>query len=222
MWCVSMGSRFTEIAKLPKEHYGVIYADPPWTYTAYSGPAVPARSADSHYDLMSAEELRTMPVGGLAAKNCALFMWATMPLLPEAIELIDAWGFTYKTNAFTWVKTYPNGKPFLGMGYWTRANPELCLLATRGKPKRNSKGVEELLMSQVGRHSAKPEEVAHRIERLIDGPYLEMFARRPRRGWDVFGNQIESDLVTEAEELSHQEKEKRPVCGDSPVMEAAE
>jgi site-specific DNA-methyltransferase (adenine-specific) len=192
---------FTDMAEIPRGQYAAIYADPPWTYENYVGQGVAA----DKYDLMSLADICALPVADLAAKNCALFMWATYPLLPEALEVIRAWGFSYKTNGFTWVKTYQSGQPFLGMGYWTRSNPEICLLATRGKPKRNTKDVLQLCFSQIGRHSAKPEEVAHRIERLVDGPYLELFARRPRRGWDVFGNQIESDLVTNAEAATYAE-----------------
>jgi N6-adenosine-specific RNA methylase IME4 len=175
--------------------YGAIYADPPWSYRVYSG-AGKARSAERQYKTMTQEDICALPVAGLAADDCVLFMWAVMPQLPEALQVIQSWGFEYKTCGFTWVKTYP-GKPgsfFLGMGYWTRANPEVCLLATRGKPSRKDMGVEQLLVAPVGKHSSKPEEAAERIERLVDGPYLEMFGRRPRDGWTVWGNEVEANL----------------------------
>lgn len=190
---------YTEIGHLPRGKYGVIYADPPWAFRTWVDERPSQRSGEHHYGVMNATDIGKMPVTELAAKDCALFMWATMPLLPEALKLMTDWGFEYKTNAFTWVKTYPNGGLFVGMGYWTRSNPEICLLGTRGKPKRKARGVEEVVFEQVGKHSSKPETAAHRIERLVDGPYLEMFARRPRKGWDVFGNQIEHDIITLAE-----------------------
>ena len=180
----------------------MIYADPPWTYRRWSGLEGPSQRnglAQMHYDTMSAEDIAALPIADLAAKDCALFCWACMPLLPEAVQVVRGWGFEYKTNAFTWVKTNQNGGLYMGLGYWTRGNPELCLLGTRGKPRRKDKGVDEVIFEPVGKHSSKPESAAHRIERLLDGPYLELFARRPRRGWDVFGNQVEHDLVTKAE-----------------------
>ena len=130
-------------------------------------------------------------VQALAAPDCALFLWAVAPLLPGALHLIEDWGFTYKTVAFTWVKQNPAGAGFhKGMGYWTRANPEICLLATRGHPSRLARDVDQLVIAPRGRHSAKPEEVPARIERLVAGPYLELFARRERPGWTVWGNQV--------------------------------
>jgi N6-adenosine-specific RNA methylase IME4 len=120
-------------------------------------------------------------------------MWATDPLLPRALDLIRAWGFEYKTVAFYWVKL--NASPrhgadfFTGLGYWTRANPEQCLLATRGKPPRRAKNVRRLVVESRREHSRKPDCVRDRIEQLVDGPYLEIFARETKRGWDCWGNQ---------------------------------
>jgi N6-adenosine-specific RNA methylase IME4 len=178
--------------------FAAIYADPPWTFRVYSGKGK-ARSAERHYKTMSQDEMkdpRVIPVERLAADNAALFMWAVMPQLPEALALIEAWGFTYKTCAFTWAKTYPGkvGTFAVGMGYWTRSNAELCLLATRGSPKRIHKDVRQLVIAPRGAHSSKPEIVSERIERLVCGPYLELFARRPRDGWTVWGNEIERNL----------------------------
>ena len=184
--------------------FGTIYADPPWSFRVYSGKGK-SRSAERHYDTMSLDDMKNpaiLPVERLAADDCALFMWAVMPQLPEAMELIQAWGFEYKTCAFTWVKTYP-GRPLslaVGMGYWTRSNAELCLLATRGKPKRLNKDVQQIIMSARGAHSAKPEIAAERIERLVGGPYLEMFGRWERKGWTVWGNGIEATMFDEGEQ----------------------
>jgi N6-adenosine-specific RNA methylase IME4 len=133
-------------------------------------------------------------VADLAADDCTLFMWAVMPQLQEALDVIKAWGFTYKTVAFNWVKQNRSGDGlFFGMGYWTRANSEVCLLATRGSPVRLNADVHQVIMSPVAEHSRKPDEAAARIERLVPGPYIELFARRPRAGWDVFGNEVEAD-----------------------------
>ena len=172
--------------------YSVIYADPPWSFDVWSG-AGKDRAAENHYPTMSQKEIEALPVARLATDDCALFMWAVMPQLPEALEVIRAWGFEYKTVAFVWVKTTKDGnRPATGMGYWTRANAEVCLLATKGSPVRLNADVHQVIQSARLEHSAKPDEAALRIERLVPGPYLELFARRRRDGWDVWGNQLES------------------------------
>jgi N6-adenosine-specific RNA methylase IME4 len=174
--------------------YSVIYADPPWSFKVYSGKGK-QRSADRHYDTMSLADIAALPVAQLAADDCALLMWAVMPELPGALEVIKAWGFTYKTVGFTWVKENRSGDGlFWGMGYWTRANAEVCLLATKGSPKRQAKDVHQVVMSPVSEHSRKPDEVQVRIERLLPGPYLELFGRRPTPRWTVWGNQISRNL----------------------------
>lgn len=178
--------------------YGVIYADPPWYFRNFSAKGT-GRAAISHYDVASLDDLKAMPVVDYAAPDCALFMWAIDPMLPQAFELMSAWGFTFKTVAFNWVKVNKNGGEkrveddpfFTGLGYWTRANPELCLLGTRGRPKRLAKDVRRLIVSERREHSRKPDEVPQRIERLVGGPYLELFARQRRPGWDALGDQLE-------------------------------
>lgn len=185
------------------EKFGVIYADPPWSFRVYSGKGK-QRSAERHYPTMTQADICALPVGDLAADDCALLLWAVMPQLPEALEVIKAWGFEYKTVGFTWVKTYPDRPTnfFVGMGYWTRANPELCLLATKGAPKRIGKGVEQLVVCPRGEHSSKPEIVPERIGRLVGGPYLELFARAERPGWTVWGNDIRPRLFDKAMEAA--------------------
>jgi site-specific DNA-methyltransferase (adenine-specific) len=125
-----------------------------------------------------------------------LFLWATYPMLPEAFKVIAAWGFTYKTTAFTWVKTNPSGRGFaLGLGYWTRANPEICLLATKGAPKRRRMDVPNLIVSPRREHSRKPDEARDRIVALCGVvPRLELFARQRTIGWKVWGNEVSSDV----------------------------
>lgn len=181
----------------------IVLADPAWRY----GDRNCNGAAEQHYPTMSIEAIRALPVGDLCAPDCALFLWATYPLMREALSVIEAWGFTYKSIAFQWVKTYPNGKPFFGLGRWTRGNSEPCLLATRGKPKRVSASVgqlvftdleapEELLISPVTRHSAKPPEVRDRIVTLMgELPRVELFARTTTPGWSVWGNDVKSDVT---------------------------
>jgi N6-adenosine-specific RNA methylase IME4 len=134
-----------------------------------------------------------LPIADLAADDCVLLMWAVGPKLNVAFDVITAWGFTYKTIGFTWAKSNADEESdFAGMGYWTRANAELCLLATRGKPRRVGTDVNQLVRAPRGVHSAKPDEVAERIERLVDGPYIELFRRGPARdGWDAWGTEAE-------------------------------
>jgi N6-adenosine-specific RNA methylase IME4 len=177
--------------------YSVIYADPPWRFATFS-PRGEGRSAAAHYKCMPFDELCKLPVSNHALTDCALFLWATDPLLPRALELIDAWGFTYKTVAFYWAKLNSGiaGQTFgqrdfcTGMGYWTRANPEQCLLATIGRPKRLSMAVKRLIIAPRREHSRKPDEAYAGIEKLVAGPYLELFARSARPGWRAWGDQV--------------------------------
>ena len=170
--------------------YGVIYADPPWAFTVRSEKGK-GRSAERHYGCMSLSDIKSVPVADCAAKDCALFLWTTDPMLEKAIAVINAWGFTYKTVGFNWAKTNAAGGFFVGMGFWTRANPELCLLATRGHPKRKSASVRRLVVSPRREHSRKPDEVVDRIEQLCNGPYLELWARTRRPGWDSLGDELD-------------------------------
>lgn len=166
--------------------YGAIYADPPWKFETYAESGITERSADSKYETASVRYLGGLNVDTLAAPNCALFMWVVDSHLEQGIGLMRAWGFTYKTIAFIWVK------PNIGMGYWTRKMAEICLFGTRGSPKRLSRGVRQVVMAPRREHSRKPEEVYDRIEALVGGPYCEMFARQRRPGWGVeFSNEAD-------------------------------
>jgi N6-adenosine-specific RNA methylase IME4 len=181
----------------PVNGYGVIYADPPWNFKNYSEKGT-GRNAIAHYPCMDLKQLAAMDVARFAAKDCALFLWATDPLLPKALDVIKAWGFEFKTVAFYWAKTNKKANLaslsesdfFCGLGYWTRANVEQCLLATRGKPPRMAKDVRRLLISPRREHSRKPDETYDRIERLARGPYLELFSRQTRAGWDALGKEV--------------------------------
>lgn len=180
---------------LKRGHYGAILADPPWHFEVWAEGS--ARNASSKYGTMRAAEIATIPVADLAAPDCALFIWICWPKLFDAIKVLDGWGFTYKTCAFSWMKADPyrlfadDTTPFAGMGYWTRANSEVCLLATRGKPKRLNADVRQGIIAPRREHSRKPDGIHERIERLVAGPYVELFARQRRPGWDAWGNEVD-------------------------------
>jgi N6-adenosine-specific RNA methylase IME4 len=178
------------LQSLQRSNFSIIYADPPWTFQTWSKRGK-ARSAESHYPCLTLPEIQALPIADIAADNCTLFLWATDPLLPQAIDLIQKWGFNYKTIGFNWVKLNKSSEGFFtGMGYWTRANAELCLLGTRGKPKRKSASVRRLVVAPRREHSRKPDVVADRIVDLMgDLPRIELFARTPRPGWEVWGNE---------------------------------
>lgn len=175
--------------------YSVIYADPPWQFQAYSQKGM-GRSAENHYPTMDIDAIKDLPVGELADKDCALFLWVTFPCLREGLAALDSWGFTYKTVAFVWVKQNKKADSlFWGLGYWTRANAEICILATKGNPKRVSAKVHQVILSHIEEHSKKPQEARERIVQLMgDVPRIELFARTRAEGWDVWGNEVESDI----------------------------
>ena len=171
--------------------YKVIYADPPWYFKTYSSLGE-GRNPNNHYPCMEIKDIENLPVANLADKDCVLLMWVVDAMLDQAIGIIKAWGFKYKTVGFTWAKT--NRKKlgfFTGLGYWTRGNPEMCLLATKGSPKRISKSVPQLVVEQRREHSRKPDIIYNHIENLLDGPYVELFARNTRPGWDNWGNEVD-------------------------------
>ena len=176
---------------LPKsKKYGVIYADPPWLFKTRSDKGKD-RSPEKHYPVLSIADICNLPVSDITKPDSVLLMWVVDPLLDQAFKVIDAWGFTYKTVGFTWAKTNKNTMGFFtGLGYWTRGNPEMCLLATKGRPKRIHKDVAQLIISERRKHSEKP--LIHKdIERLVDGPYIELFARQKLyKNWDYWGNEV--------------------------------
>ena len=141
--------------------------------------------------MLSIADIIRLPVDRIAKDNAVLLMWVVDPLLDQAFKVIDAWGFKYKTVGFTWAKSNKT-KPgfFTGLGYWTRGNPEMCLLATKGKPKRLSKSVPQLVIDQRREHSKKPDIMYKHIENLLEGPYIELFARQKVSGWDAWGNEV--------------------------------
>lgn len=201
----------TNTPALPDKKYNIIYADPPWSYKdkGCNGNAL------QHYSLMKDEDICALPIKDIAADDCVLFMWATYPKLKEALDVIKAWGFTYKTIGFQWIKENKSGNGhFFGLGRWTRGNTEPCLIATKGdlfpvvlneeasapcliatkgKPKRISASVGQLIFSPLRAHSQKPDEVRDRIVELMgDLPRVELFARSAAEGWDCWGNEAPS------------------------------
>jgi N6-adenosine-specific RNA methylase IME4 len=173
--------------------YQIIYADPPWKYRG----KMMNSSVTDHYQWADLKDICGFPINELADKNCILFMWVTMLKLNEFMTVVEAWGFEYKSCAFVWVKTNKKSTStyFMGLGRWTRANPEICILATKGKPKRISASVRQLVVEPIREHSQKPEEVKNRIIDLVgDLPRIELFARQKTEGWDVWGNEVESDI----------------------------
>ena len=189
--------------ELPNKKYQIIYADPPWRFKAYND-ETSANWVGNQYPLMDLKEICALPIKNIADENCVLFLWATFPTLDTAFDVIKAWGFTYKTVAFVWIKTNRDTTPFLGMGYWTRSNAEIVLLATKGKPKRVGSNVFQVVMAKRKDHSEKPAEVRNRIIQLIGNlPKIELFAREKLEGWDCWGNQVP--------------KEEQQFLHDSPV-----
>ena len=159
-------------------------------------------SPDNHYGTMSLDAIARLPVAPLAADDCALLLWCTWPhiAIGTHVEIIKAWGFTPSTAAFVWIKKNAGGDGLhTGMGYWTRANSEVCLLATKGSPPRLAEDVHQVVMAPVAEHSSKPEEVRRRIERTLLAPYLELYARRATSGWTAWGNEIPRPLAEAAE-----------------------
>jgi len=172
--------------------YNVIYADPPWSFNFQKRNGLSEEAKGKLYPTMKGQDIIDLPVGTIAADDCVLFLWVMNSEIPIALRCIESWGFAYKTIAFTWVKLTNTGKFCFGGGNWTRSNPELCMLATRGKPKRLSASVRELVVSKRREHSRKPDEIRDAIIELCgDVPRVELFCRYPAEGWDVWGNEVE-------------------------------
>ena len=175
----------------PNKKYQIIYADPPWSYRDKASAG--NRGAIYKYDVLDNNYLCNLPIENISEDNCALFLWVTMPMLQEGLNLMKAWGFTYKTVGFIWVKRNKKAATwFWGMGNYTRSNPELCLLAFKGKLKRQSASIHSIIESPIEEHSKKPAIVRNKIVELFgDLPRIELFARQTTPGWDVWGNEVE-------------------------------
>jgi N6-adenosine-specific RNA methylase IME4 len=184
---------------LPNKKYNIILSDPPWNFRNYSDQwhkdNPKSRWVGNQYLLSDLKDTKSLPVQSISDNDCALFLWATYPNLPEALEVMNAWGFKYKTVAFTWIKQNKKADSlFTGMGFWTRANAEVCLLGTKGSPKRISKSVRQIVISRLRGHSQKPPEVRGRIVELLgDLPRIELFARERVEGWSSWGLEVGSN-----------------------------
>jgi N6-adenosine-specific RNA methylase IME4 len=190
-------AEFRRVKAKNMDKYQLIYCDPPWLWKARSSKGE-GRSAKNHYSVMTLDDIKCLPVAKIAEKDSVLLMWAIDPMLPQALEVIQAWGYTYKTVAFYWAKTNTKSEGFaVGCGYYTRANPEMCLLATKGKGlSRVSKSVRRLVVAPRGRHSEKPDEVRKRIVQLFgDVSRIELFARMQVPGWIAWGNEVENSTL---------------------------
>jgi len=179
---------------LRQTQYDVILADPPWNFSVWNAEKSP-KHASHKYPLMDTDAIGRLMIP--AGDDAALFLWATWPNLLDALRVIGAWGFEYRTVAWVWVKANESGMGHhMGMGYYTRANTEPCLLAVRGRMPVEAHDVLALIYAPVREHSRKPDEQYNKIERLYPGrKYLELFARRKRPGWDAWGNEVESDVA---------------------------
>ncbi len=182
---------------LPRGHFKAILADPPWAFVAWGDQSNSKTDVNRHYQTMSRGDIAALPVKDLVATDCVLFLWCCWPsLVSAALPVIAQWGFTYKTCAFSWMKGDPyrlfadEATPNMLGGYWSRSNTEPCLLATRGNPKRLNADVRQGIIAPRREHSRKPDCIHERIERLVAGPYLELFARQSTRpGWTFWGDQ---------------------------------
>lgn len=182
-----------------KKKYQVIYADPPWQHSSHRGNLKKAREngiwglADFDYNTMSLQDIKDYPVDEISEKDSVLFLWATFPMMQQALDVMKSWGFSYRTVAFVWVKQNKGGtkiKPY-GLGHYTLSNAEIVLLGRKGKFERKAKNVQQIVISPVSRHSEKPDAVRERIVKLCgDISRIELFARKKTIGWDAHGDQL--------------------------------
>lgn len=179
-----------------EKKYNIIYADPAWQFNNKNTGGSMISGSNAHYDVMNLNTICNLPIPDMAADDCVLFMWwvASQPL--EALKVVQAWGFKLKTmTAFNWIKTTKNGKLDFGMGFWTRAGSECCLIAVKGKPKRINAAIRAVVIAENEKHSKKPNVFREQIVSLMgDLPRVELFARERFNGWDAWGNEINSDF----------------------------
>ncbi len=181
--------------------YNIIYADPPW----YENAAAPHTArpkfdrkimcARRDFNVMKTKDIVSLPIKEISAENCALFLWTTSRHVPDALKVIEGWGFRFVKIVFTWMKTQKNGKPAFGIGYYTKSNSEYVLLGIKGKMPPVNFSISEAVLEPRQRVFSKPETIRRRIEALYgDVPRIELFARIKAPGWDVYGNEVESDI----------------------------
>lgn len=182
---------------ITEKKYSIIYADPPWQFNNKRTGGSMISGASQKYNTMDNESLCKLPIDKICKDDCVLFMWwvAAMPI--EALTVMTEWGFTLKTmNGFNWIKTTAKDNLFFGMGFWTRAGSENCLIATKGKIRPIVKNIRSVIYSPREEHSKKPDIFRDKIVELMgDLPRIELFARQKYEGWDAFGDEINSDII---------------------------
>ena len=167
----------------PNKKYNIIYADPPWQYKRNGN-----HSAESRYNVMSLDAIKNLPVNNIAEDNSHLYMWVTNPFISEGLEVCKSWGFEYKT-LITWVKTYKDGSPIMGMGYYFRGSTEHIIFGVKGKKLCNNKNTKNIFFNMQRQHSQKPDSVKDMIVNCSgDLSRIELFAREETDGWDCWGN----------------------------------
>ena len=181
----------------PDKKYNLIYADPPWEYKQSGSKKNSRGMAKQHYSTMNTEDICRLDVQKISTDSTVLLTWVTFPQLEQGLQVISEWGFIYKTAAFVWIKKNKKAKDtnFWGMGAYTRANAEVCLLAisknTKAKQIVKSHAIHQIIEQPIERHSKKPEIVKEKIIELFgDVPRIELFAREKTEGWDVWGNEV--------------------------------
>jgi len=188
--------------KFPNKKYNIIYADPPWVFKTYSDKGK-TKSAENHYACEDIDWINSLPISDIADDNCILFLWVTFPLLEKSFEVIKSWNFKYSTCGFVWIKTNKNFDTkqtsfiptdsfdsFMGLGYWTRSNAEICVIAKKGSIKKKSSSIHQVVYEPIREHSRKPDIVRDKIVELCgDLPRIELFARTEIQGWDNWGNE---------------------------------
>lgn len=176
--------------------YQTILIDPPWEYSKKIAGGGANSSSDRKYPILSLDELRTLPISEITKEDSHLYVWTTNNLLSSTVNLINEWGFQYR-NIIVWVKTYKDGLPILGMGFYYRNSVEFLLFCTKRDivSRIKTANTKNVFFAERKSHSEKPEVQYDLIEKNSNGPYLEMFARRKREGWDSWGNEIKSDIV---------------------------
>ncbi len=171
--------------------YSVILADPPWRFATFSEKGKEKKSAENHYTCMALKEIKELPVSALANKDCVLALWVTAPFLEKGFEVLNAWGFKFKTIGVWAKRSKKDASWAFGTGFIYRNAAEFWLIGTRGNPKPKSRSVRNLIVAPIREHSRKPDEMKQNIEALWDGPYLELFARERSPNWDVWGNETD-------------------------------
>lgn len=180
-----------DLLRQPPEHFGTIYADPPWRFTNRTGKMAPEHKRLRRYPTMSFDEIADLPIAKIAKPASHLYLWVPNALIAEGLDVMKRWGFKYKSN-IVWYKVRQDGGPDRrGVGFYFRNVTEVCLFGVRGSIRTEKRGRTQpnIVISRKSRHSAKPEEMYEIIEGCSKGPYIELFARGEREGWTMWGDE---------------------------------